>query len=644
MDNSLVTHLKGYVEAVFKDLAYTYRRSSDWTRDKARLLHELETKGDRILTLDLPALNKHFRQCLAKGLYSPSGLYLGRLMKVAKVPCFMGDLYLQIFDAEGNARLDASPEAVAAIQQLCLGAKKLALECPRKGVVDEIKTFIAIEAGARRASLNWLGDDLELDDSPIELRFVAGREVESLFGTLPQTPGKEWADTLHAVADRVASAFGDLHTEEPSERPRHGPGVVANQRAGTSKYQFDEWPLKLDRIFPSDYYASPNLGEGLDVGLIHRLGICESPSRLICVPKTRKGPRLIAAEPNQHQWIQQLVMNQLVARLERTPIAGMIRFNDQTRNQELALSASASGSHATIDLSEASDRLTCWVVERFFRKNPTILERFHAARSRWMRNRVLPELGEYLLLKKFSTMGSAVTFPVQSIVYGIVAVAAILHEDGKRVSSATIKSAARSVSVFGDDIVVPTRACRKTVEILEFLGLKVNAGKTFWTGKFRESCGVDGYMGVDVAPAYLRSPSRRAQAGSVDSLVETSNNFFTKGWWHTAKWLETTFLHYKGLIPIVPYGSGAKGLTSFTGGSVDHLRRRWNADLHRWDAKVLVPFTKTPVLETKATFRMHQYFTEQPEPTDKWVSGTRGRSVADMRPGWASCSSLLSPK
>lgn len=56
VQNSLVSHLTGYINAMFKDIRWAYLSGSEWERDNSRLVHELETKGLRILTLDLPAL------------------------------------------------------------------------------------------------------------------------------------------------------------------------------------------------------------------------------------------------------------------------------------------------------------------------------------------------------------------------------------------------------------------------------------------------------------------------------------------------------------------------------------------------------------------------------------------------------------
>lgn len=631
MQNSLVTHLRGYVEAMFKDIAFDYRRTRDWERDKARLLHELEFHGPRILTVSLPALCKHLDKCLANGLYTPSNIALGRCWKGSQVPVFLRDLYLQIFSREGVVLETPSVLAVDAVRQLLLGCKKIELPCPAGGVVNEIKSFINVEARVRHSSLDWELDVLGSDRAS-DLHFADFDSVNPNVGRLPSRD----ASILSAVADRISASFGDLSLEKPDELPRHGPGVVADLKKGVSKYSFTDWPTKLDLVFPYDLYATTDFGSSKleDHELSYRNR--EVPSRLIAVPKDLTKPRLIAAEPSQHQWIQQLVRSQLEARLLNTCLKNCVSFRDQGLNKRFAIEGSRTGRFATIDLSAASDRLSCAVVERFFRTNPTILDRLHACRTRWLRIDIERTQACYLTLKKFAPMGSAVTFPVQSIVYAGIAIASVLITRGWKLTSANMTRASKLVTVYGDDIIVPTDCCRKTIGILETLGLKVNVDKTYESGYFRESCGVEAFKGTVVSPARVLSPTDRASLGNLSSLLQTSNNFWKRGWWHTAKWLESTFTDYRKLLPVVGVGCQVPGLLSFCGTSLDHLSSRRSKTLHRNEVKVMKPHNKVHTLQTDGPHRLFQYFIERPAPDlTTWESGTRDKTVVDMRPGWA---------
>jgi hypothetical protein len=59
-------------------------------------------------------------------------------------------------------------------------------------------------------------------------------------------------------------------------------------------------------------------------------------------------------------------------------------------------------------------------------------------------------------------------------------------------------------SVFGDDIIVPTKAYERTLRLLRLLGFTPNPEKSFGSGSFRESCGHDYYHGYNVRPVFVR--------------------------------------------------------------------------------------------------------------------------------------------
>jgi len=60
------------------------------------------------------------------------------------------------------------------------------------------------------------------------------------------------------------------------------------------------------------------------------------------------------------------------------------------------------------------------------------------------------------------------------------------------------------VSVYGDDIIIPVEAVPLFTEVLAYSGFTVNQEKSFSVGPFRESCGSDFFLGVDVRPVFIR--------------------------------------------------------------------------------------------------------------------------------------------
>lgn len=457
MGNSLAHSLEGYVVAMFDDIKTTYGSTRDWERDRKRSLHELVHRGERFLTIDLPAIRKHLEKCLEEGLYTPSKLYLSSpVSKKVQVPAYCRDLYLKIFDVDGKLRTEPNVFAIADLRQLYEGFGKLKNPCKQEAIDEEVENFLRNEEELRDPTLSWDEDTLNQSDSNLRHLSFDDDTCQHRFGGEESLPGIDWnsyhqslsgnhqrtgkypglSRTLQKVCDLVSSEFGDLHLERDddriSERPKHGTGRVSNKPRSASKFEFTSWPRKLDLIFPYDWYGVSDLGQATifdDSSRYPRNH--EDPSKLIAVPKTMSSPRLICSEPNYHQWIQQLIRAQLEHRIQSTSLRHCVSFGNQEPNRVLALKGSIDGSVATVDLKSASDRLSCWTIERALFANKSLLERIHASRTRWMRNAINDRFSS-IILKKCFTQGSACTFPVQTIVYSMFAIASVIISWQKR--------------------------------------------------------------------------------------------------------------------------------------------------------------------------------------------------------------------
>lgn len=391
---------------------------------------------------------------------------------------------------------------------------------------------------------------------------------------------------VQKVADLVSNALGiydpmQFSAEEYRDSRgigfKHGPGAVAEQQKNWEKSQFLNWPLKLDGTFPWELCVKTAF-DTRDRPSYH-----EKASRLLAVPKTAKGPRLIAAEPTSHQWCQQLTWRWLRVNMKRLFGSDLIDFTNQQLSGNMVLRASKERDLATVDLSDASDRLSCWTVERMFRCNPSLLTALHAARTRYLRDTVSRDRS-FLSLRKFASQGTATTFPIMSLVMLFIALGCCLDEEP---SLAHIRKLRDQVRVFGDDIIIPVHGYDRLMRVMELLQLKINKAKSYVNGHFRESCGVDGYKGYDVTPVKPQhiigdSPE------SCQAVIDTSNNLFMKGYWHaSAACLDLLPLRIRRRIRIVgPNDSGFSGLVSFSGGDESHLETRWNSSLHRYEIRV----------------------------------------------------------
>nr|QDH91472.1 MAG: RNA-dependent RNA polymerase [Leviviridae sp.] len=357
---------------------------------------------------------------------------------------------------------------------------------------------------------------------------------------------------------------------------KHGPGAVAERLRGWNKSSFPNWSAKLDAVFPFE-----QVGKTANSDVARPLNH-EVPSRLIGVPKTAKGPRLIAAESVSHQWCQQLTWQFLQGECHRLFGDDFLTFRDQSHSGNMAIQASKDRKLATVDLSDASDRLSCWTVERMFRKSPSLLVALHAARTRYLRDEVSEKM-DFLLLRKFASQGTATTFPIMSLTMLFIALGCTL--DGE-VTWKKIMACRNQVRVFGDDIILPSHGYARLLRVMELLQLKINMAKSYVNGGFRESCGVDGYDGYDVTPV---KPQKIVADGpaSCQAVVDISNNLFNKGYWHAS----TACVHLlpprvqRGLRMVDRNDAGLSGLYSHSGGNESHLSKRWNSSLHRWEVR-----------------------------------------------------------
>jgi hypothetical protein len=616
-------------------------------RDYKRLLSVVERHGGHRIFCDfLPALGKYVDTCLATGLYVQPCMPLSKPYKRASViPRLFRGLYLAVFDDSGVLRSSVDALDIADLRQVLTCLKRFRAECDPSYVYMAVEEYFQIDREVRPPSLSW-GED-ELVGPSLNTLSLEDNEPKS-FGLLKLLQPKESPlsflndGTFYAiqfVADCVTSELGRFY---PAEwKAQHGPGAVADAPSRTDKYLFPTWPAKLDRIFPYADWAFSSVESWADTVSHDEDSLSvdsESPAKLIAVPKEFTKPRLIASEPTAHQWCQQAIRKFLMSRVNETCIADSIHFRDQNYNAELALEASHSGSHATIDLSSASDRISCWMVERLFRRSPSLLNSFHAVRTRYITNGIDKKSPKLTKLRKFSTMGSALTFPVQTYAFTMIAIGCLLKERELPYSIHSIRRLSREVRVFGDDIIVPLDCSNRVQEVLVALGLRVNRNKTFDTGKFRESCGCDAYDGHDVTRISVNVTPAVSSPESVISTVDTHNNLYSRGWMSTAEYLKRRVVEMKRycFMPIAP-GSGDVGWYDLAWWDRSSLKRRWNPSLQRVEFRVAQLYSRPTRNQTSGRSMLLQYFTEGCLPS-KFLVRELGLvasiSRPMLRPGW----------
>jgi len=524
------------------------RCGTSTTLDLKKIERRYEHEGQSFLTITLSNFGKDFEKSLDQGFVGPN--QFPGFARTGGLPRFLGGFLDLVFD-RSSARLleDPSILAIKAIRQITLMFAKVALPCSEERVKAAKDRYLDTEQDVRRSDRRLLSEPDRLE------RFArVGRLL--------------WADFFSSVDSRIY---------HESVVPKHGPGATADKLRGNAKYNQRVWTARLDVVFPHWEHIvsadSPHLLERMNAVRILEPGN-EMPVRVITVPKTLKTPRIIAIEPTCMQYMQQGVLSVMVEEMSRFDnTRHFVQFERQEPNQRLAQEGSLTGTLATLDLSEASDRVSNQHVRLLLANHKWLQAAVDATRSR-----KADVDGKTIRLAKFASMGSALCFPFEAIVFATVVFAGIEKSQGRRLTLKDVKSYQGRVRVYGDDIIVPVDHVSAVVEELEAFGFRVNSDKSFWTGKFRESCGTEWYHGHDVSIVRMRHllPNNRKHVEELESTVAFRNLLFQAGFTDTVDFLDDKI---RRLIPfpVVEKTSTLLGRLSYEG----YTPERSDRHLHR---------------------------------------------------------------
>lgn len=286
-----------------------------------------------------------------------------------------------------------------------------------------------------------------------KLLSFAARKIKSVLGPL----------------DYPKCLFQGNHSTGASTRVKRSPSAMIEKYTG--KAHVSQTAVKHWLQFASSSKLSDQV-----------LTVNES-SVLFTVPKATEIDRVACKEPEINMFLQKSIGSHIRKNLRR---AG-INLNDQTVNQEMARTA-VRDRMATIDLSAASDSITTMLVMRLLPYDwYSLLDD--------LRVKTVEIDGEVHEVEMFSSMGNGFTFELESLIFWALAHAIKFYSRCKG-----------KISVYGDDIIVPTIIARRLARTFSWFGFRVNAKKSSWTGKFRESCGSHFYGTWDVSPFYIREP------------------------------------------------------------------------------------------------------------------------------------------
>ncbi len=519
------------------------------TLDLAYARSRIEHEGMAFLTITLPKFEKDFLTAVSRGFVG-SDLFHG-FRRRGGLPAFLSGFLRQMFDGSGALREDASASVMRSIRQVLLLLSKV--EYP-------------VSASRRKKAIrSYVSTDEQLVELNERLKNAFRSAARTLLGPYLQEVERAlyWREYL----------------------PRHSTGALATKESPNGRWASTTWTERLQSVlrWEDDLHTCPSESYyGPEVTVLAEDS--EPAAKLVTVPKTMKGPRVIVEEPVYNQYVQQGILNimsDVLTQRRFRHLAERFSWADQTPNRELAREGSYNGAFATIDLSEASDRVTLELVEVLLDSVPFLRDAVTASRSR--RVQIGPE--EAVTLNKFSSMGSALCFPIESMVfYILVSLGQAAHHD---IAPSMLRASLKygEVRVYGDDIIVPADVAHSAIHWLESYGLKVNVDKTFTTGPFRESCGADWFRGKDVSVFKLRQPlpEKRHHVEALRSAIQFHNRAFGAGWFLVAEWTAKYLDKVHRYIPRAPFGLAAHALWTYD----EPTRRRHNHSLHQEEFQVL---------------------------------------------------------
>jgi hypothetical protein len=278
-----------------------------------------------------------------------------------------------------------------------------------------------------------------------------------------------------------------------------GPGATTSCKKNTSA----RWKLStIPSISRAAVKVLPDLIRTLPhIFRLHKKVVVET-GELAFVPKNFKTHRSICVEPTISAMVQKGIGTFLKQKLLR---AG-VNLMDQNINKRRARTGSLNGAYTTIDLERASDSVSSGMVGELLP-----IQWFELLST--YRTDTVRYKDQLYQLEKFSSMGNGFTFELESLIFYALGFGIASHF-----------KLPFDLTVYGDDIVTTPSLSQKIYEYFPHFGFNINVAKSFSQGPFRESCGGDYYLGLDVRPFFIRDRL------SIGKLFSFYNFLFRKPW------------------------------------------------------------------------------------------------------------------
>lgn len=538
--NSLAAYA-GLLNSLLNDIMLLH--PSIVQKDKEYLLQRLAAEGIPFLTKTLPTLGK----AILKGLQTGHFVCPDGFQRKGALPRNMRGLLVKVFNETGSLKSDADAQVLKDLLQVFFLLYKIEQEPTKKQIQKAVKQYLDVE------------DELAVSDGYLEHLSI----------------GDQVLDEANAIAKELLAGFNPL-----AITPKHGPGAVATREKCEEKYFFKRLYRKIHEYFWYPVYFRGSKESTFQAAKWYNsLDIVDTGvSKLAFVPKDSRGPRAISMEPLEYQYIQGGLGKSLRDYIETHPLTrGSVNFTDQSVNQDLALKGSLGADYSTLDMKEASDRVSTILVKRVF-GDTSLLPALLAARS----DAVLLPDGRTIRPRKFAPMGSGLCFPVEALTFWLLAKA-----------TQKVKGLQGNVYVYGDDIISNRQTALALFERFPIYGLRFNEDKCFTGGPFRESCGCDAFKGENITTVKVRKrfPCRHTEGDLVASLFSLSRLFYLHGYWSASDYLENLALPFSKGVTYWPHGVSPSVTSAFIRFSLKFVRvtgavKKWDKYYQRWNYKV----------------------------------------------------------
>lgn len=441
-------------------------------------------------------------------------------------PKFLGYAFSMIFDDFGALKQEVPADLIRWLRTFLTYAYKIEVPFSNEKTKEFSEVFISTDKSLKAQHA----------DSPLKL--IMGHQISDLLG------------------------------DPYLGKPKYGPGI-SSDFPRTDRYEHYVPPSELRAAFgreifhqPAEYAEIENwlcfiagflLANSIssELNIAYTFGeYAESESKVLFVPKDSRGPRVICCEPAYKMKAQQSLRETLYSVVQSHPrTQGKVNFSDQSVNQKLTFEFEK---YSTIDLKDASDRVSLSLVRNVFPPNWVVL--FEACRSPLA---LLPD-GRKIRQKKFAPMGNALCFPILAI----VAYTAITS--GIYLAGGPLPKDNNDVYVYGDDIIVLNEWAEVAMSCLEEVDLLVNRSKSFINSQFLESCGQDTFRAQDVTSLKRRQMPvshvnkhvrpRRITEGvkNLCHSVALANSLAKSGYKNTS---ELVFKNVEDVLGRLPYGT-----------------------------------------------------------------------------------------